>query len=110
MAIKEVKYSNEDQTILKITYIGRHTCTQASTISIRGRSHSRISEGSDALRIHDQVVQSPTSLGANGGGGNVIRLVDKAVDDNNVNMLPDENSQDMVCFSLPIFYKFSQLS
>ncbi|KAK9943482.1 hypothetical protein M0R45_009089 [Rubus argutus] len=55
MAIKEVQLCDDDQKILKITYRGRHTCIQASTVSIGGWCDDRIFEGGGALRIHDRL-------------------------------------------------------
>ncbi|XP_024174555.1 disease resistance-like protein DSC1 [Rosa chinensis] len=93
MAIKEVQRSN-DKEILQITYIGRHTCTLAST-SNGGRVDSSTSAANGASSVHDQVVQSPSSPGANGHGGNVTRVADNPVNDNNMIVLQDASSQDM---------------
>ncbi|XP_062001518.1 disease resistance-like protein DSC1 isoform X2 [Rosa rugosa] len=87
MAIKEVQHSS-DKKILKITYRGRHTCIEAS-------DSSSISAGSDASSIHEQVVQSSSSPGANDHGGNEIRVADNPVDEDNVIVSRDASPQDM---------------
>ncbi|KAM5554871.1 hypothetical protein ABKV19_023008 [Rosa sericea] len=93
MAIKEVQHSS-DQKILKITYRGRHTCIGASDSSAKW-DDSNISAGSDASSIHEQVVQSSSSPGANDHGGNEIRVADNPVDEDNMLVSRDASPQDM---------------
>ena len=104
MAVKEVQRF-DDPIFLRITYRLRHTCKLPSN-GIGGRVDDNTSVLSVGWRVHDDqldelLYSSPYQLGINGHRGNEIQVAERIVDDDNVNVLPNASSQDMVCHSFP---------